>query len=1177
MIHKRRWGWLLASLLALGVAIPPPPASAQAVVPAVLSEPPSGGQAEAGPLSVVKTSAGENFALALRSDGTVLSWGANAYGQLGVYGSLNDPANHRPQKAMMFVKAADISAGERHSVALSEEGTVYVWGDNAYGQLGTGDSINRSVPVDQVREIGYGELPDDFAAVAAGGRFTAALREDGKVWTWGEGSSGQLGNGSDDMSRLAAPVSIPVNVTAIAAGRSHMLALDELGRVWAWGDNTYGQAGQDHTEIAKVKEPALVLQDNMSPLTGVVRIAALSGSDSSFAVLADGTVYAWGANASGQLGLGTAIGAGVQPDVIDGPSIVSGLHGAQAIAPGSTFGLAVNGAGRLLSWGRDWNGVLADGMAGELKLPPAFAERMETRTLAAVAAGTGFAHAVDADGKVWAWGGNTDGSLGLDTSGGPVLEPAEVEGVQYYDPSRVGGEVTDTDGNPLDSYDIRLELQQEDGSWKLVQGETNRTNSSFFLEFAGKRPEETVRLTISAPGYQTLEQIFKVKTMEYIYNVPGRLLSAGQTDWLTFEIENTKWGESIELQFSHKEGGAYVYENYELPYISQNLTTKTVRVPPPSGLEPGRTYPLLITGSGERNYALHRVLTGAELLDQPRHVFILDESAMAPLEIELSGLETEPDPMGSVWFGLEDESGLAMLTGQVDEDALLQPGRYNFRLTARGGDDRLFYLLKSDYAYSPAAHRLVFEQADMARVLPDMHNESGVETYLMGLHLEAPGHAAASNYFAEMRLYEQTIYASKHPYTKLATEYMAFPSFEGEETFPIFGPMFYTFEHPNPQLDGERMLGADTNLTASIGLSENDAYTAGALTSPGLLQVLDGRGNTVTAITYFDPEREGDGKLSGMLTFAGPQTYSIPVDLGAGSSFHLPEQPGIYTVSYAVYDSLLPIAPAVKTIRVEERPVIDVFRISGQIVLQGIAADTVTVRLEGNGYVQDAVYGAAVGTSVYGQYHLYAQTPDGARLAYYFDVPAGNYKVTAQSGTATSSVYTATAFPMAPELTLTGGRSLLYVELEESDLSLSPGEERQLVLIAHYSDGSREDISGNLLSVHSSNALVVKTTADGKLRAIKNGSAAFIVVYMAPGLYETQGLSGNVTVHYNPAWLTDHLSRLYPGTLGIAELSDFLRRTDQVLDVNGDGSFDRADVADIIGHVAPLYEPYPEI
>ncbi|MFJ5643370.1 RCC1 domain-containing protein [Streptomyces sp. NPDC093223] len=305
---------------------------------------------------VVKIAAGgggsaTGHGLALLTDRTVQSWGANGSGQLGD-GSVF--SHNAPGQVVNLSNATDIAAGGRHSLALLDDGTVVAWGRNTYGQLGDGTHADSSVPV---RVEGLNKV----VAIAAGLNHSLALREDGTVWAWGYNINGQLGDGTSAARNVPAPVGGLTGVTRIAAGCNHNLAL--VGRpgtadasVKAWGYNATGQLGDNST------------LDRYTPVDtqgvrhgGVSRIAA--GCNHSMAVTGgDGRLEAWGQNTSGQLGDGTT-------DFRITPVRVPGVHGVQLVAGGREHTVVLLGDNTVRSWGANGSGQLGNGTTTESSTP----------------------------------------------------------------------------------------------------------------------------------------------------------------------------------------------------------------------------------------------------------------------------------------------------------------------------------------------------------------------------------------------------------------------------------------------------------------------------------------------------------------------------------------------------------------------------------------------------------------------------------------------------------------------------------------------------------------------------------------------------------------------------------------------------------------------------------------
>jgi alpha-tubulin suppressor-like RCC1 family protein len=215
-----------------------------------------------GGVRAIAVSEGFDTSLALGSNGTVYAWGDNTSGQLGDGTATgpgtcgNSPCSTTPVAVSLprGVRATAVSEGGLDtSFALGSDGRVYAWGDNRDGQLGDGTTTGPQtcgnspcsttpVAVSLPRHV-------RAAAVSAGGATTLALTWNGRVYAWGDNSSGQLGNGSTTEESTPVLVSLPsgVRATAVSAGGATSLARTWYGRVYAWGDNSSGQLGDGST------------------------------------------------------------------------------------------------------------------------------------------------------------------------------------------------------------------------------------------------------------------------------------------------------------------------------------------------------------------------------------------------------------------------------------------------------------------------------------------------------------------------------------------------------------------------------------------------------------------------------------------------------------------------------------------------------------------------------------------------------------------------------------------------------------------------------------------------------------------------------------------------------------------------------------------------------------------
>lgn len=248
--------------------------------------------------------AGTSHSLAIRkSDGAVFGWGSDSSGQLGD----NSTATQQLYPVLAKTTATgnpiltgivDVAGGAAHSIALKSDGTVWTWGSNSSGQLGDGSTTTRKLAA-QVK-TGTNTFLTGVVIIAAGDNFCAALKSDGTVWTWGANASGQLGIGSTTSKSFATQVSgFWVAVTDIACGAAHMLAADANAQVWSWGNNANGQLGKGST--TQINAPVRLETSAGNVLTGSLAVAA--GASHSVILTQNGSVYTCGLNSSGQLAI----------------------------------------------------------------------------------------------------------------------------------------------------------------------------------------------------------------------------------------------------------------------------------------------------------------------------------------------------------------------------------------------------------------------------------------------------------------------------------------------------------------------------------------------------------------------------------------------------------------------------------------------------------------------------------------------------------------------------------------------------------------------------------------------------------------------------------------------------------------------------------------------------------
>jgi len=293
--------------------------------------------------------------------------------------------------------SGSIAVGDAHACSVTSSGGVTCWGANGSGQIGDGTAVPRSTPTTVTG-------PTNIVAVAAGNAHSCALDGGGGLACWGDDGHGQLGDGGT--TTQVAPVTIAASgFTAIAAGANHTCAVTTGRTVTCWGDNGQGQIGSSLASNSSTPVAVAGFPGNAT--------AVSAGGDHSCALIADGSVWCWGANGHGELGDGTTTSRATAAQV-------SGLGGVVAISAGATHTCALDMTGAILCWGSDGHGELGDGGTTDR---PSAATISGLTGMTAVAAGNGHSCAVDANGAAVCWGAGTSGQLG---NGATTDQPAPV-------------------------------------------------------------------------------------------------------------------------------------------------------------------------------------------------------------------------------------------------------------------------------------------------------------------------------------------------------------------------------------------------------------------------------------------------------------------------------------------------------------------------------------------------------------------------------------------------------------------------------------------------------------------------------------------------------------------------------------------------------------------------------
>ena len=350
-------------------------------------------------------SAGAYHTCAILDNGSVSCWGYNAYGGLGDGTTTQRTTPTQTSSLGTDRTAVAISAGSVHTCAILDDGSVSCWGSNYHGQLGDGTTTDRSTPTHT------SSLGTDRTAVAitAGEFHTCAILDDGSVSCWGSNYYGQLGDGTTtDRSTPTQTSSLGTDRTAVAitGGDYHTCAILDDGSVSCWGYNGYGNLGDGTTTARNTPTQTSSLG------TDRTAVAITAEGPYTCAILDDGSVSCWGYNAFGQLGDGTTTNRNTPTQT---SSLGSGRT-AVSITVGYRHTCAILDDGSVSCWGYNGYGGLGDGTATDRNTPTQTSSLGTDRTAVAITAGHGHTCAFLDDGSVSCWGRNQYGALGDGTT-----------------------------------------------------------------------------------------------------------------------------------------------------------------------------------------------------------------------------------------------------------------------------------------------------------------------------------------------------------------------------------------------------------------------------------------------------------------------------------------------------------------------------------------------------------------------------------------------------------------------------------------------------------------------------------------------------------------------------------------------------------------------------------------
>jgi alpha-tubulin suppressor-like RCC1 family protein len=359
-----------------------------------------------------QVSGGRDHTAAIKTDGTLWNWGRGQEGQLGGNTPLISAQRNTPVTTFAGgTNWKQVAGGYRHTAAIKTDGTLWTWGNNSSGQLGDNAlGTNRCTPVTTFAG------GTNWKQVACGREYTAAIKTDGTLWSWGNNASGQLGRNPDNGAILT-PVTTfaggtnwadtattdPAELYTLSAGTNFTAAIKTDGTLWTWGGNAYGRLGDNTTTNRSTPVTTFAGGTNWKQV--------FSGDRHTAAIKTDGTLWTWGNQGNGALGDNTTT-----QRITPVTTFAGGTNWKQVACASIRFNftVAIKTDGTLWTWGRNFNGQLGDNTTTQRITPvTTFAGGTDWKQ---VTCGDTHTSAIKTDGTLWTWGRNTEGQLGDNTA-----------------------------------------------------------------------------------------------------------------------------------------------------------------------------------------------------------------------------------------------------------------------------------------------------------------------------------------------------------------------------------------------------------------------------------------------------------------------------------------------------------------------------------------------------------------------------------------------------------------------------------------------------------------------------------------------------------------------------------------------------------------------------------------
>lgn len=342
------------------------------------------------PYAVKQVDSYRTQSLAINELGQVIAWGEGYYAN----GSDKMETKTYPTVIEGIENPTQVNRGKNHNLVLDKNGDVWCWGSNTNNPMGTlGGKVKKASKMTGISNV---------KQIAAGTEFSIFLKNDGTLWGVGKNDKGQIGQGNTDDYLTPTQITTMKTFKKVSAGESFVVALAEDG-LYSWGANTDGQIGNGTTDDEYVPVKLSTELENGEYFTDIS-----AGTNFCLGLTNFGNVYSWGNNGSGRLGLGDKNNRNI-------PTKIVGITGIKNISAGDSSSLAVKNDGTVYGWGYGSDGQLGFFVTGST-LNPKEITTLNGKNIKQTSCGRAFSIAIGRDGKLYSFGKNNSGQLGIMSS-----------------------------------------------------------------------------------------------------------------------------------------------------------------------------------------------------------------------------------------------------------------------------------------------------------------------------------------------------------------------------------------------------------------------------------------------------------------------------------------------------------------------------------------------------------------------------------------------------------------------------------------------------------------------------------------------------------------------------------------------------------------------------------------